>query len=125
MPHQHDDDERDCATTLLITASPTTTLYGGVTPAVTPQYTPSITGTLATPPTCTSTVTATTLAGTHAGANLGASGASDPGVRHSDYTPGTAVVDPAPLVVTASSGSFPQAATPPAISAGYSGFPER
>ncbi len=107
-------------TRLLITASSTTTVYGGATPVVTPEYTPSIVGTLATPPTCTSTVTATTVVGTYAAANT-CSGASDPAYVIT-YAPGKAVVDPAPLTVTASSGLFPQGGTPPTITAAFSGF---
>jgi uncharacterized repeat protein (TIGR01451 family) len=107
-------------TPLLITASPTTTTYGGATPTVTPEYTPSIGSELTTPPTCASTVTAATSVGTYSGANT-CSGASDPAYIIT-YAPGTAVVDPAPLTVTASSGSFTQGGTPPTITVQYSGF---
>ncbi len=105
---------------LLITASPTTSTYGGATPTVTPVYSPAIGAPLMSPPTCSSTVTAATVVGTYAGANT-CSGASDPAYIIT-YAPGTGIVSPAPLTVTASSGSFPQGGTPPAITAGYSGF---
>ena len=104
---------------LLITASDTTTSYGAV-PVVTPTYTPSITGALATPPTCTSTVTASSGVGTKAGANT-CSGASDPAYVIT-YTPGTAVVDPAPLTVTASSGTMTYGGTAPTITCAVTGF---
>jgi hypothetical protein len=107
-------------TALLITASSTTTTYGGAMSTVKAEYTPSIGGQLTTPPTCTSTVTATTSVGTYSAANT-CSGASDPAYIIT-YAPGTAVVDPAPLTVTASSGSFAQGGTPPSITAQYSGF---
>jgi len=108
------------STPLLITASSTTSRYGSGSPTVTWTSTPSVAGPLQTPPTCTSTVTAAAAVGTYAGANT-CSGASDPGYIIT-YAPGTAVVDATPLTVTASSGSFPQGGTPPAISATYSGF---
>ena len=106
-------------TPLLITASSTTTSYG-TTPTVTPEYTPPIGGTLVTPPTCASMVSPTTVVGTYTGANT-CSGASDPAYVIT-YAPGTAVVDGAPLTITASSGSFTQGGTPPTITAQYSGF---
>src|ERR1700730_3129869 len=109
-------------TALLITASSTTTTYGGAMSTVKPEYTPSIGGQLTTPPTCTSTVTATTSVGTYGAGNT-CSGASDPAYIIT-YAPGTAVVDPTPLMVTASSGSFTQGGTPPTITAQYSGFPK-
>jgi hypothetical protein len=108
------------ATPLLITASSTTSTYGGGSPTVTWTSMPSVAGTLQTPPTCTSTVTAAATVGTYVSANT-CSGASDPRYIIT-YAPGTAVVDAAPLTVTASSGSFIQGGTPPAITAGYSGF---
>ena len=107
-------------TPLLITASLTTSTYGAVAPTVTPVYSPAIGTPLMSPPTCVSTITASTAVGTYAGANTCA-GASDPAYTIT-YAPGTGIVSPAPLTVTASSGSFPQGGTPPAITAGYSGF---
>ena len=107
-------------TPLLITASATTSTYGGATPTVTPVYSPAIGASLMSPPTCVSTITASTVVGTYAGANT-CSGASDPAYTIT-YAPGTGVVSPAPLTVTASSGSFIAGGTPPAITAGYSGF---
>ena len=107
-------------TPLLISASPTTTPYGGGPPVVTPIYTPSLGSALTTPPTCVSTVTATTPVGTYPGANT-CSGASDPAYVIT-YAPGTAVVQTAPLTITASSGSFTQGGTPPTITPQFSGF---
>jgi hypothetical protein len=108
------------STSLLITASSTTSMYGSGPPTVTWTSTPSVAGPLQTPPTCTSTITATAAVGTYTAANT-CSGASDPGFTVT-YAPGTAMVDATPLTVTASSGSFTQGGTPPAISAAYSGF---
>ncbi len=105
---------------LVISASPTTTLYGSGTPTVTPIYAPSIGSPLTSPPTCHSTVTVATPAGSYAGANT-CSGASDPAYVIT-YAPGTASVHPAPLTITASSGSFTQGGNVPAITAQYSGF---
>ncbi len=107
-------------TPLLITASATTSTYGGATPTVTPVYSPPIGAALMSPPTCASTITASTVVGTYAGANT-CSGASDPAYSIT-YAPATGVVSPAPLKVTASSDSFIAGGTPPAITAGYSGF---
>jgi uncharacterized repeat protein (TIGR01451 family) len=107
-------------TALLITASPTTSTYGGAAPTVTPVYSPAIGAPLMNPPTCVSAITAATVAGTYAGANT-CSGASDPAYTIT-YAPGTGIVSPAPLTVTASSSSFDLGGLPPAITAGYSGF---
>jgi len=108
------------STPLLITASSTTSMYGSGSPTVTWKSTPSVAGPLQTAPTCTSTVTAAAAVGTYTSANT-CSGASDPRYIIT-YAAGSGVVSPAPLTVTASSGTFPEGGTPPAITAGYSGF---
>ena len=108
------------STPLLITASSTTSMYGSGSPTVTWTSTPSVAGPLQTPPICTSTVTAAAAVGTYTSANT-CSGSSDPRYVIT-YAPGTAVVDATPLTITASSGSFAEGGTPPAISAAYSGF---
>ena len=107
-------------TPLLITASPTTSTYGGAAPTVTPVYTPPIGAPLMSPPTCSSTITASTVVGTYTGANT-CSGASDPAYSIT-YLPGTGDVDPAPLTVTASGGSLTYGGTVPAITCGITGY---
>ena len=109
---------------LLITASNTTSVYGTSGPAITPGYTGLTGGDTqpATPPTCSTVppVTATTAVGTYTGHNV-CSGAVDPKYTIT-YAPGDAVVTPAPVVVTASSGTMPYGGTVPTITPSYSGF---
>ena len=109
---------------LLITASNTTSAYGTAGPAVTPGYTGLTGGDTqpSTPPTCSTVppVTTTTAVGTYTGHNV-CSGAADPKYTIT-YAPGNAAVTPAPVVVTASSGTMPYGGTVPAITPSYAGL---
>jgi hypothetical protein len=102
---------------LVITASSSSLTYGSPVPTVT--STMSATATLSTPPVCTTSYTqGAPVAGTY---TTSCSGASAPGYTIVYWT-GTVCVTPAPLVITASSGSIPYGSPVPTITPGYAGF---
>jgi hypothetical protein len=101
-----------------ITADNTTSTYG--TAPATPGYTTSPTVTISTPPTCSTSVTATTPVGTVANASV-CKNASDPAYTFT-YKNGTGTVNPAPLKVTASSGSMNYGGAVPTISPTFLGL---
>ena len=108
--------------TLTITASSGSMTYGGTPPAITAGYAGFENGdtpaSLTTMPTCSTTATGASPVG---GYTSSCSGAVDPDYSIS-YVSGTVSVTPATLTITASSGSMTYGGTPPAITAGYSGF---
>ncbi|HEY4929644.1 MAG TPA: MBG domain-containing protein [Acidimicrobiales bacterium] len=107
---------------LLIVASPATMTYGDTTPAVTASYVGltngDTAGSLSTAPTCSTPATSSSPAGSYAAT---CSGAVD-GNYTISYVDSTVTVAPAPLTVTASSGSQSYGAAAPNITPAYSGF---
>ena len=108
--------------TLTITASSPSATYGSALPAVTASYSGFVNGdgagSLTTPPTCSTSATQGSPAGSYPSS---CSGAVDANYSIS-YQGGTATVDPAPLVITASSASITYGGAAPVITASYSGF---
>jgi hypothetical protein len=108
--------------TLIITASSDTMTYGGTVPTITPSYSGFVgtdtAASLETPPTCTTTATSSSPVGTYPSS---CSGAVDSKYNIS-YVDGTVGVTPAPLVITASSGTMTVGGTVPTITPSYSGF---
>ena len=107
--------------------SSATMTYGGTPPTVTPGFIGLVNGDTAatlsqapnTAPVCSGAPTSTSPVGSYP---VTCSGASD-----SDYSifyddSASVTVEPAPLTVTASGGTFAFGSTPPAISPSYSGF---
>ena len=98
--------------------------YGGAPPAITPQYSGFVNNdtasSLTTAPSCS---TAATSSSTVSGSPYSSTctGAADSNYSIT-YVPGLVTVGPAPLTVTASSGSMTYGGSPPAITAHYSGF---
>ncbi len=109
---------------LTVTASSPAATYGSPPPAVTPLYSGFVNGdtssSLTTKPTCTTTATSSSPASPPAYPSS-CSGAADPDYTIG-YVPGSVAVNPAPLTVTASSGSMTYGGTVPTITAGFSGF---
>ncbi len=107
---------------LLVVASPATMTYGDTPPAVTATYVGftngDTAGSLTTPPTCSTPATSSSPAGTYA---VTCSGAAD-GNYTISYVDSTVTVAPAPLTVTASSGSQAYGSAAPNITPAYSGF---
>jgi alpha-tubulin suppressor-like RCC1 family protein len=107
---------------LLIVASPVTMTYGDTPPAVTASYVGltngDTAGSLSTAPTCSTPATSSSPAGSYAAT---CSGAVD-GNYTISYVDSTVTVAPAPLTVTASSGSQAYGAAAPNITPAYSGF---
>ena len=109
---------------LTVTASNATMTYGGTPPAITAGYGGFVNGdaasSLTTKPTCSTTATSSSIV---AGSPYTSSctGAVDPNYTIG-YVAGTVTLTPAPLTVTAKSGSMTYGGTPPAITAGYAGF---
>jgi hypothetical protein len=107
---------------LIITASSDTMTYGGTVPTITPSYSGFVgtdtAASLETPPTCTTTATSSSPVGTYPSS---CSGAVDSKYNIS-YVDGTVGVTPAPLVITASSGTMTVGGTVPTITPSYSGF---
>ena len=102
---------------LVITASSSSLTYGSPAPTVTYTTSPSVT--LSTPPVCTTSYTqGSPVTGTY---TTSCSGASAPGYTIVYWT-GTVCVTPAPLVITASSGSIPYGSPVPTITPSYFGF---
>lgn len=104
---------------ITITAPSPTMLFGTAVPALTPAYAPALpTGAGITGATCATTpvVTATSNVGTYP---VACSGAVIPNYAIT-YVAGTLTITPAPLVVTATSGSMTYGGAVPAINALYS-----
>jgi hypothetical protein len=121
------DDSAECFTVtpppLVITASSGTLTYGGPVPTITPSYSGFVNGdtpatALTTPPTCGTTATSASPVGTYPST---CSGAVAPNYTIT-YVPGTVNVLPAPLTITASSGSMTTGGKVPAITPIYGGF---
>ena len=109
--------------TLTITASSPTITYGAV-PTITPLYSGFAGGdnasSLTTPPTCSTTATSSSpVSGSPYPSTC--SGAVDPNYSIG-YVAGAVTVKPAPLTVTASSGSMTYGGTVPTITPLYFGF---
>ncbi len=109
---------------LVITASNATKVYGAAMPALSVSYSGFVNGdssaSLSTPPILNTTATfaSPVLPGGYA---ITAAGASDPDYSIS-YVPGTLLVTPAPLVITAKNATKVYGAAMPALSASYNGF---
>ncbi len=104
---------------LTVTASSGSFIYGGTPPAITATYSGFVNGdtylSLTTQPTCSTTAKSTS----HVSGNpysSSCSGASDSNYMIS-YLPGTVTVNPAPMSITASSGSFTYGGTVHSITA--------
>ncbi len=110
------------AAPLVITASSAATTYGTAAAAITPSYSGFLNGdtaaSLTTQPTCTTTATVTSPVGSYGSS---CSGASDTNYAIS-YVGGTVTVAPAPLTVTASSGSMTYGGSVPSVSPIVSGL---
>jgi uncharacterized delta-60 repeat protein len=109
---------------LTITANKATKTYGAALPALTATYTGFVNGesaaSLAALPVLATTASASSPV-QPAGYPIIASGASDPDYSVS-YQPGTLLVAPAPLTITANNASMVEGAAVPPLSASYSGF---
>ena len=105
---------------VVVTASNGSQLYGGEVPVITPTYTGLVNGDTApaTEATCSTTATSTSDPGIYAST---CSGADDPNYSFT-YVDGSVTVDPAPVVVTASSAAVHFGDTPDPITASYSGL---
>jgi len=107
---------------LSVTASSATMTYGGTPPTITASYSGFVNNdnasSLTSPPVCSSAATSASPVGTYPSS---CSGADDPNYTIS-YAAGQVGVEPAALMVTASSGTMTYGGTPPTISAGYAGF---
>jgi alpha-tubulin suppressor-like RCC1 family protein len=107
---------------LIVVASDGSMTYGGTPPTVTASYVGFANGddatSLTTPPVCTTDATPTSAVGSYASS---CSGAVD-GNYDITYVDGSTTVAPAPLTVTASSGSISYGGASPDISPSYSGF---
>jgi MBG domain (YGX type)/Kelch motif len=109
---------------LIITANDTSKLYGAGMPALSADYIGLVNGdtlaSLATPPVLSTTATASSHVRV-GGYAIVAAGASDPDYTVS-YQPGSLVVTPVPLILTAKNAIKVYGAVLPALSATYSGF---
>jgi hypothetical protein len=107
---------------LIITASSSTTTYGGTVPTITASYSGFVNGdtasNLTTQPTCTTTATSRSPAGTYPSV---CSGAVDPNYMIT-YVGGAVMVNPAPLTITASGGTMTYGGTVPVITPSFVGF---
>ncbi len=105
---------------LVITASSESSVYGSTPGAITPGYSGLVNGDTApsTPPTCGTSATSSSPVGTY---DSTCAGASDPNYSIS-YVDGSVNVTPAPLTITASSGSMTYGGTVPTITPMYSGL---
>lgn len=104
----------------VVTASSTTSTYGGSAPAVTASYAGLLNGQTdpATAATCVADVTTASPLGTYA---TSCSGADDPNYTFT-YVDGDVTVGPAPATVTASSDSSVYGASVPAVTPAYGGL---
>ena len=109
---------------LYVTASSGSFTYGGTPPTITASYEGFQNGDsvddLSTAATCSTTATSSSPVADSPYASS-CSGAVDPNYTIS-YSPGSVVVNPAALTVTASDESMTYGGTPPAITASYVGF---
>jgi hypothetical protein len=109
---------------LTITASNASKMYGAALPALAASYTGFVDGesasSLAARPVLATTAAASSPV-VPSGYAIIASAASDPDYSIS-YQPGTLLITPAPLTITANNASMVQGSTAPALSASYSGF---
>jgi len=107
---------------LIVVASPGSMTYGGTAPSITPSYLGFVNGdtaaSLTTQATCSTPATSSSPVGSYAST---CSGAAD-GNYTISYVDGSVTVAPAPLTITASSGSISYGGASPAISPIYSGF---
>jgi hypothetical protein len=108
---------------LTITASSPTTPYGSAA-TIAPGYSGFVNGdtgsSLTTKPVCTTTATKSSpVSGSPYASSC--SGAVDPNYVIA-YVTGSVTVNPAPLTITASSGTMTYGSTPPAVTASYAGF---
>jgi len=108
---------------LTITASSPTTPYGSAA-TIAPGYSGFVNGdtgsSLRTKPVCTTTATKSSpVSGSPYASSC--SGAVDPNYVIA-YVTGSVTVNPAPLTITASSGTMTYGSTPPAVTASYAGF---
>ena len=110
------------AKTLMITASSGSMTYGGTVPTITPSYSGFVNGQgpgdLTTPPGCSTLATSSSAVGGYTSSCSGAFIDNYTIV----YVNGTVNVDPAALVITASSGTMTYGGTVPTITPGYSGL---
>jgi len=110
------------AASLVIRASSGTMTYGGSAPSISPTYSGFQNGdnanSLTTKPTCSTTASGTKAVGSYASS---CSGASDSNYTIT-YVPGSVSIGPAPLTITASSGTMTYGGTPPAITPTFTGF---
>ncbi len=107
---------------LTITATNQRMTYGGAVPAFSAGYSGFVGGdtaaSLSTAPTCTSSATSSSPTGSYP---ITCTGALDPNYAIS-YQPGTLIIAPAPLTITAGSPSVVYDGTVPAIGPTYNGF---
>lgn len=104
---------------LVITASSGSMVYGSTPPTITPIITGN-TASLTTQPTCTIVETSLTVSGSPYVTEC--SGAVDPSYTTITYVNGTLNVTPAPLLITASSGTMTVGGTVPTITPSFTGF---
>ncbi len=108
--------------TLIVTASGGSMTYGGTVPAITPSYSGWVNGdgpgNLTGTPTCSTAATSASPVGPYPSS---CTGAAIPGYVI-QYVAGSVMVDPAPLVITASSDSMVEGGPVPAITPSYAGF---
>ncbi len=108
--------------TVIVTASGGALTYGGTVPAITPSYSGWRTGdgpaVLTSAPVCTTTATNSGGAGTY---KTSCSGAAAPAYTFV-YVDGAITIAPAPLTISAPSGSFAYGGAVPAIAPAYSGW---
>jgi hypothetical protein len=109
---------------LTITANNSAKVYGAAMPTLYATYSGWVNGdrtaSLAALPTLTTSATASSQVRA-GGYNINASGATDPDYSIS-YRPGTLLITPEPLTITANNASMVQGTATPALSASYSGF---
>ena len=106
---------------VIITASSPSMTYGGTVPIITPSYSGFVNGEVATPtpPTCVTTATSASPAGSYP---TTCSSAADANYSAIKYVAGMLTVNPAPLVITASSATMNYGGTVPTITPSYSAF---
>jgi hypothetical protein len=105
---------------VIITASSPSMTYGGTVPLITASYSGFVNGELATPtlPNCMTTATSASPVGSYP---TTCSGAADANYSMISYMSGTLMVNPAPLIITASSPTITYGTTP-VITPIYSGL---
>jgi alpha-tubulin suppressor-like RCC1 family protein len=107
---------------LVIRASSGTMTYGGTVPTITPSYSGFVNGdttsSLSSQPTCSTTASASLPVGNYSSSCAGAADSN----YHISYVSGLVTVGPAPLTISASSGTMTYGGSPPAITPSFSGF---